>query len=186
MGHTPWGHKSQTQRTEHACVHTSFFCASIQILSLGLLFKDIPSTIVLSFPAPSFLPLCWIISINIKTGCNISCLKKKQPSLTPSPFSYWASLVAQLIKNTPSMQETQFDPWIGKVPWRRHGNPLQYCAWRIPMDRAAWRATVHAVTKNPTQLSDLAQYSTFYLVTHFSAPFKRQQALNESFSCSLH
>ena len=30
-----------------------------------------------------------------------------------------ASLVAQLVKNLPAMQETWFDPWIGKIPWRR-------------------------------------------------------------------
>ena len=29
--------------------------------------------------------------------------------------SVWASLVAQLVKNPPAMQET----WIGKIPWRR-------------------------------------------------------------------
>ena len=27
-------------------------------------------------------------------------------------------------------------------------------AWRIPMDRRAWRTTVHGVTKSQTQLSD--------------------------------
>ena len=27
-------------------------------------------------------------------------------------------------------------------------------AWRIPMDRRAWQATVHGVTKSQTQLSD--------------------------------
>ena len=27
-------------------------------------------------------------------------------------------------------------------------------AWRIPMDRGAWWATVHGVTKSQTQLSD--------------------------------
>jgi len=26
--------------------------------------------------------------------------------------------------------------------------------WRIHMDRGAWQATVHGVTKSPTQLSD--------------------------------
>ena len=30
-------------------------------------------------------------------------------------------------------------------------------AWRIPMDRGAWRATVHGVAKSRTQLSDEAQ-----------------------------
>ena len=30
-----------------------------------------------------------------------------------------ASLVAQLVKNAPAVQETGFDPWVGKIPWRR-------------------------------------------------------------------
>ena len=28
-------------------------------------------------------------------------------------------LVAQMVKNLPVMQETGFDPWVGKIPWRR-------------------------------------------------------------------
>ena len=31
-----------------------------------------------------------------------------------------------MVKNLPAMQETWFDPLVGKIPWRRHGNPLQY------------------------------------------------------------
>ena len=31
-------------------------------------------------------------------------------------------------------------------------------AWRIPMERGAWCATVHGVTKSQTQLSDQAQH----------------------------
>ena len=31
----------------------------------------------------------------------------------------WAFLVAQLIKNPPTMQETRFNSWVGKIPWRR-------------------------------------------------------------------
>ena len=34
-------------------------------------------------------------------------------------------------------------------------------AWRIPMDRGAWWATVHEVTKSRTQLSDLARTHPF-------------------------
>ena len=30
-----------------------------------------------------------------------------------------ASLVAQRVKNLPAMQETRFDPWVGKIPWSR-------------------------------------------------------------------
>ena len=40
------------------------------------------------------------------------------------PFQYsWASLVAQLVKNLPALQEIQFDPWVGKIPWRRERLP---------------------------------------------------------------
>ena len=31
-------------------------------------------------------------------------------------MTYGASLVAQLVKNLPVMQETQFNPWVGKIP----------------------------------------------------------------------
>ena len=30
-----------------------------------------------------------------------------------------ASLVAQLVRNLPAVQETGFDSWVGKIPWRR-------------------------------------------------------------------
>ena len=35
-----------------------------------------------------------------------------------------------------------FDPWIGKVPWRRKWQPLQYFYLENTMDRGAWWATV--------------------------------------------
>ena len=35
------------------------------------------------------------------------------------PLQYdWASLVAQLVKNLPAMQETLDLSWIGEIPWR--------------------------------------------------------------------
>ena len=35
-----------------------------------------------------------------------------------------------------------------------NGNPLQYSCLENSMDRGAWWATVHGVTKSQTQLSD--------------------------------
>ena len=66
-----------------------------------------------------------------------------------------ASLVAQLVKNLPAMQET----WVRSLGWEdslkegvaTHSTIL---AWRIPMDGGAWRATFHGVTKSQTRLSD--------------------------------
>ena len=40
-------------------------------------------------------------------------------------------------------------PWIRKIPWRRKWL-LQYFCLENPMDRGAWRATVHGVTKSQT------------------------------------
>ena len=39
------------------------------------------------------------------------------------PPQYWASLVAQLGKNLPTMQVTVFDPCAGKTPWRKEQLP---------------------------------------------------------------
>ena len=106
-----------------------------------------------------------------------------------------ASLVAQLVKNPPEMQEISvwslgwkdplekrhathpsilgppwwlrwkriclqsrrpgLDPWVGKIPLEEgmatHSSIL---VWRIPMERGAWWATVHGVTRSRTRLSD--------------------------------
>ena len=35
----------------------------------------------------------------------------------------WASLVAQLVKNPPAMQRPGFNPWVGKIPWKREQLP---------------------------------------------------------------
>ena len=60
-------------------------------------------------------------------------------------------MVAQTVKNPPTMQET----WVLSLGWEdplenemaTHSNIL---AWEIPMNRGAWRATVHGVEKSRT------------------------------------
>ena len=44
-------------------------------------------------------------------------------------------------------------PELGRSPGEGNGNPLQYCCLENPMDRGAWEAAVHGVTKSRTQLS---------------------------------
>jgi len=43
-------------------------------------------------------------------------------------------------------------PGLGRSPAERNGNPLQYSCLENPIDRGAWWATVHGVTKNETGL----------------------------------
>ena len=60
-------------------------------------------------------------------------------------------MVAQVVKNPPAMRET----WVRSLGWE---GPLEkgmatlssILAWRILMDRGAWWATVHGVTKSWT------------------------------------
>ena len=63
------------------------------------------------------------------------------------PLQYfWVSLVAQTVKNLPAM----WDTWVQSLGWEdlleegmtTHSSIL---AWRIPMNRGAWQATVHRV-----------------------------------------
>ena len=42
----------------------------------------------------------------------------------------------------------------GRSPGEGNGNPLQYSCLENPMNRGAWQATVHVVTKSQTGLSD--------------------------------
>ena len=35
-----------------------------------------------------------------------------------------SSLVAKMAKNPPAIQETQFDPWLSKILWRRQWQPI--------------------------------------------------------------
>ena len=44
-------------------------------------------------------------------------------------------------------------PGSGRSPGGGHGNPFQYSCLKNPMDRGAWWATVHGVTKSWTWLS---------------------------------
>ena len=45
-------------------------------------------------------------------------------------------------------------PGLGRSPGEGNGYPLQYSCLENPMDRGAWQATVHGVTKSRTRLND--------------------------------
>ena len=116
-------------------------------------------------------------------------------------ISVGASLVAQMGKNPPAIQQTRGSipglgrspgegtgyptpvflgfpggsdgeesacnsgeadsiPGSGRSPGGGHGNPLQYSCLENPMDRGAWRATVHGVAESdPTERQSTALFS---------------------------
>ena len=83
-----------------------------------------------------------------------SSIKKKNFFFYIAVYLIRTSLVAQLVKSLPAMQETR----VWSLGWE---DPLEkgmathssILAWNIPMDRGAWQATVHGVAQSQTRLS---------------------------------
>jgi len=94
-----------------------------------------------------------------------------------------------VVKNPPANAGVAGDagliPDLGRSPEERNGNPLQYSCLGNPMDRRAWRATVHRVAKSWTRLSDSATKTTN--IPHsvsslsYSCPFKPRKMFSSHF-----
>ena len=54
----------------------------------------------------------------------------------------------ELPANAGDIRDMGSVPGLGRSPGRGHGNPLQYSSQENPMDRGAWRATVHRVSES--------------------------------------
>ena len=61
------------------------------------------------------------------------------------------SQVLQMVKNLPAsvggIRDVGLILRLGRFPRGRHGNPLQYSCLENPLDRGAWRATVHGAAE---------------------------------------
>ena len=113
------------------------------------------SSCLQSFPASGSFPVSWLLaSGDQSTGASASA------SVFPMNIQGWFPL--ELI--------TQFTQWLTSFQscfnypthfffsldcrGEGNGNPLQYSRLENPMDRGAWQATVHGVSKSWTWLSD--------------------------------
>ena len=60
-----------------------------------------------------------------------------------------------MVKNLPdNARDSDSIPGSGRSPGEGNGNPLQYFCLENSMNRGAWRATVHGVSKSQTRLSN--------------------------------
>ena len=88
----------------------------------------------------------------VAQGAVLSALRGPEWEANPPKRGYrWPSLVAQTVKNPPALQET----WVPSPGWE---GPLQegmathssILAWRIPMVKGTWWATIHGIAKSQT------------------------------------
>ena len=79
------------------------------------------------------------------------------------PTQYYTGLPSgSLVKSLPdNAQSTGSIPWSGRCPGEGNGNPFQFTCLENSMNRGAWWAIVHGVTKSKTRLKQLSIAHTF-------------------------
>ena len=91
MGYSPWGHKVSytTEATEHMCIDK-------MIINKDLLYGtgNYTQYFVVNYKGREYEKECVCVCVCVY------------------------SLLAQMIKNLPAMQETQVQSLVGKIPWR--------------------------------------------------------------------
>ena len=107
-----------------------------------------------------WLPVC----------CNMCCVASRKfhcvlmrgQDFTKQIIPCCCCLVVLVVKNLPARAgDTRcgFDPWVGKIPWRRKRQPSPVSCLENPMDRKAWWVTVHRVAKSQTQTEQLRMHT---------------------------
>ena len=75
--------------------------------------------------------------------------------------------MALVVRNPPAsagdIRDAGSIPGSGRSPGGGNGNPLQYSCLENPMDRGAWWATVHGVSKSQTRLKRLSMPARTWL-----------------------
>ena len=83
---------------------------------------------------------------------------KSRTRLSDFTFTFIGFPDSLVVKNPPANAEAVRDESSilrsGRLPGEGNGNPLQYSCLENLMDRGAWRATVHGVSKSWTRLND--------------------------------
>ena len=107
------------------------------------------------------------------------CLFPREDNLGPPYLALstvlWASQVVLVVKNLSvnagDIRDMNLIPGSRISPGKGHCNPLQYSCLENSMDRGAWGATVHMVTKSQTRLQRLSMltHTVLYRCILFSS-----------------
>ena len=76
---------------------------------------------------------------------------------------YGIGIVVNSPVNSGNVRDVGSTPGSGRSPGGGHSSPLQFSCLGIPMDRGAWRATIHGVAKSQTRLKRLSTHAHWIL-----------------------
>ena len=97
-------------------------------------------------------------------------------------YMYGLPQLVLVVKNLPAnskgVRDTGLSPPSGRSPGGGHRNPLEYSCLENPVDRGAWRATVHKVAKSQTQLKWLSTHACIYTHIHIHNTYVGDQKHN--------
>ena len=71
-------------------------------------------------------------------------------------------------ESTCNMGDLGSIPGLGRSPGGAHSYPLQYSCVENPMDRGAWWAAAHGVTKSRTWLKRFSTHEDFWFTLRYS------------------
>ena len=92
-----------------------------------------------------------------------------------SPLCTWGFPGGSVVKNPPANAgDVCYIPGLGRSPGGGNGNPFQYSCLENPMDRGAWPATVHGVTKE----SDTMEHTRTHMHTSVCDAAKEENNRN--------
>ena len=74
-----------------------------------------------------------------------------------------ALVVKNTLGNAGDIRDMSSVLGLARLPGGGHGNPLQCFCLENPLDRGAWRATVHRVIQSRTRLKRLSTHAGFWL-----------------------
>ena len=111
----------------------------------------------ISVPCICCFRLLWLAFFSLEVCC-ISYLWSFAQSNLKNGLPRWLS-GKESVCQCNRCRRHEFNYWVGKTPWQRKWQPLQYSCLENPMDRGAWRATVHGIAKSWTQLKQLSSSS---------------------------
>ena len=114
--------------------------------------------------------------------CSASCgdLNEKEIQKRGNIYIHMGFPNGSEVKNPPTMQETWQEPWVRflpqNIPWRRKWQALWQSCMENPMDRGAWKTTVHRVTKESDTTQRLCNNNKVYIwLIHFAVQQKIPQ-----------